>query len=428
MISGAPNNFAGGVESWDAAYGFQLFSNFANLQSNEAPVFTGSIERVSIYSGSISGSKFEQTLGIIQPRLERLMATPWFNSTAVESQVDDTVFWIGGLNASTSTLTVMVEVVSTPTHGSLLTANNTVVINGQLLNLGNTTRFPVRYRASPVDYFNVPAVTACGVPLTLEPENVTYRLVGTDPMDHHVLTVSDAVLQPIYVVHVNHRPTLLVPVQATAATDQPNGLGARPRYFVEGIQLLDTADQNIDRVRIDVWAFNGTLTLNTHFLHLANFESCLDRYFSSWQCFGTGDHNRNMTFLAQPSDVELILSNLQYDAFDIGQSDEIVIQAFDGVGGQCLDSSELTVFVDNYGMSFRTIQRGCYALQASVSVPAITRKAWTKMEHGNESMLTQVITSILLVTLSIFICCSASWCTRRCFRIKHSQKEPGTGT
>ncbi len=422
VISSAPNNFGSGLEWWSAAYGIQLFSNFVSLPSNPAPVFTGSIQKCSFYSGSVAANHFDQTLGNFSATPAGLVADAWVNSTTIEGSTVEAVFWIGGFNASSPTLMVMVEIMSLPTHGSLFAVNQTEIAKGEWLELGSMTRIPVGYRAFSMDYFNVPAITASGVPLALESENFTFRLIGIDPMDHQIVTTSDPVMQSVYVVHVNHRPLLLAPTQAIAAQDQPSGLGARPTYVVDGVKLLDTVDQNIDRVRINVWAFNGTLTLNREYLHLADFESCLDRYYSSWQCIGSGDHNRNMTFLAEPSNVELILSQLQYDAFYVDQSDEIVIQAFDGAGGQCLDPKELTSYLDEHGQSFQTVQNGCFAVQANVLVPAIARKAWNQMGHGNGSTISQVITSVIFGALLILMCFTTSWCMNRCAIMMRAKK------
>ena len=118
---------------------------------------------------------------------------------------------------------------------------------------------------------------------------------------------------------------------------------------------------NVDKVRVSVWANNGSLYLNQDFLSLADFVKCASRYVyanvSNWRCTGRGRSDRNMTFVAQPDDVSKLLNGMVYAPYFGNNDDYINIQIFDGQDGDCLVDDEHV----KYGNKVSGIMMECYS-------------------------------------------------------------------
>lgn len=383
VISRLRNEFQPNLAKWDPNLTLQLFSNHI-----EPSHFTGSLHQVFIYNQAIDK---DQVTFIYERGLERFnhqrndrkplqLVANTEPSNVVQGQASS--FSVGGYNASTNDWQVMVEITSLPQFGLLLGDDGPVNAPGYRIPLtGNAIRTSLFYRAWSEGYFNVPSFSYSGQDLEKPGEFFSYRLIALDSRDEEtILGWSEPVQQDLDVIHVNHPPLLLAPMNVfVAPVIDSSGATARPVASVEGLELQDP-DLNMDRVRVDIWAENGTLTIQKEFLRLADFESCSTRS-SAWQCHGTGLANRNMTFLAEPDDASKIFSSLQYNAFFWDQEDVIVVRVYDGSGGPCLKEEEHRVrfstndnFFDDNARIFNTIHDECFEIVASIHIPAVTRQ------------------------------------------------------
>ena len=217
---------------------------------------------------------------------------------------------------------------------------------------------------------------------TNEPSNPTQQ----PPPQYKLISISPIVTQIIHVVHVNHPGTLIVPNPlqiAVSSSDIPwrplkniadvtTSQQMSKALLLSPIQYIDTYDYDMDYVRVDIWVeyeSGGVLTLHDDGIHLANFcqnqivlafntsnddivEHTNDTTSSSnqsWNCQGNGLQNHNMTFVAIPSDIEIILRYLQYEHIVIENEDiqnerndpNIYIRIYDGIGGMCLNERTL---------------------------------------------------------------------------------------
>jgi hypothetical protein len=281
---------------------------------------------------------------------------------------------------------------------------------------------------------------------------------------------SEPIQQELAIVHVNHPPSLVVPAHARIVPqeEQPTnttGIGARPIALLEGVTLKDP-DQNMDRVRVDLWALYGTLTLSDEGLELANFDcpatttTTTSNSIVSWQCFGTGMANRNMTFLAEPDDVSSLLSHLQYNAFSWDQTDEIGVRIFDGAEGPCIseeehqrttfttndnflleleDTTTTTTTHSNKGLLYHTIREDCFMIETSIPVPGVPRPdadadAATTLHDDGKSLVNSLLDVkdfgiadaifwSVLVILLVCGCCGCRFCIR-CIRVRGRKVYP----
>lgn len=198
---------------------------------------------------------------------------------------------------------------------------------------------------------------------------------------------------------------------------------------------LDTAGtsggnfKNIDRIRVDLWATNGTLTLgfdDGSLLGLADFVSCADRTYSGWQC-KVGD--RNLTFVTEPNHAAHSLEYLEYTALNWNTEDKIVALRFDSNGGPSLDPLEKQARYSG-GLEqlnqrqYWTIHDDCSQANATIAVP-IPTMSWNPSESGfqeegffrslfqfNKFGTPDIIFLALLGSLIVWCCSSVLTCIR----------------
>ena len=380
------------ISHWNPSYNLQLFAN--HLRSHNNTFFDGTIHHVSIYDEPLDEWQIrtayheglERIQSVTSDRPLHLVASTFDTTILVQGRTDDLAFPIGGFNASKpGGWHIVVEITSLPVSGSLRSVHGPVLNPGFRIPLvGESTRTLVLYDAYTPDFFTVPSSSYSGIDLNVHPEVFMYRIIAIDAKQGDiVLGTSQEVTKRIHVVHVNHPPKFqpLSSVRVEQDTSETKGFRSRPKAKITGLQLLDS-DENIDRVRVDVWASNGTITVRDDYQTLADYTSCADRTFSPWQCFGDGSADRNMTFLAEPDDAASILSNLQYNAFFWDNHDLVVVRVFDGVGGPCLDEQEHNLsrrFIANDhpfdGAAIdllRTIHDGCYQVTANIVIPPMS--------------------------------------------------------
>ena len=235
----------------------------------------------------------------------------------------------------------------------------------------NIESFEFRVRAYL--YFNNTNSSSSGT----NERNETTNTMPPSQSQFKLISISSIMTQMIHVVHVNHPGTLIMPTPVHAIVTR---IPLRSATFSDGatmatkidamilspIQYADTADYDIYHVRVDIWVEHGTGFLSLHEDGLQRARFCQNDSNASWindtmhtdetklwNCHGNGTHNQNMTFVAIPSDIEVILRYLRYESIVVhdndiqGQSPEdtidrrIHIRVSDGIGGtMCLNEWE----------------------------------------------------------------------------------------
>jgi hypothetical protein len=343
-------------------------------------VFQGAIRQVTFYSEELTedqiAEEFQLGVGPASSTFIELVARASVEALLIpQDQSTGTRFWIGGFNASSTTLPLAVEILSFPIRGLVfLVGEEEVVVlvdaiaanATKILPLSaNFTGFFLEYRLTESsDYFSVPSTNVEGEFLEMAVESLIFRTIAVETKESLVAS-SQPITILINVQHVNHRPEWNAPKSATVSV-----IAGLPVVRVGTIQLVDQLDRNTDRVRIDISTSNGQLTLDPLYAGLADFGSCSSRIFSDWQCQGNGVGDRLMTFVAVPEDIEGILSNLNYTSLGLlGASDEIVLTAYDGAGGSCLDPREHASSLDPSAPM--TLHRGCFQVRTIIRIPAV---------------------------------------------------------
>lgn len=138
---------------------------------------------------------------------------------------------------------------------------------------------------------------------------------------------------------LNGAPKLSVPTEAllTSASSEK----FEYEYTIDGITFVNPMATQTDAVRVDLMAYfkTGSLRLNEENKFLADFKNCTLRRYSDWKCKGDG-RGKDMTFIANPSNLDRILSNLVFEAYSSKAEDQIIIRVYYGEGGDCLSSEE----------------------------------------------------------------------------------------
>jgi len=284
------------------------------------------------------------------------------------------------------------------------------------------------------DYFSVPTQSYNGTTFPFNDfpgESFSYRLVAVRKGNHehnhnaeHANTIqgvpvllgqSDSIRQELLIIHRNHPSTLQgLPEQIIQPERQSSGIGDFPVGTLgNNVVLLDQADYDIDRVRVQIWAHNGSITIDLeddvkeamtleitdchmpslHPVSLTrssstNSSSPLSEAspaspFAAYTKICDGRNDRNMTFLATPTDVSKILSNIQYNAFHWDRSDSITIRIFDG---PCVsdDDEQDDESYYRYGyilpLTTTPIRDECFLSVAEIHVPAIS----LPIGHGSD--------------------------------------------
>jgi hypothetical protein len=330
----------------------------------------------------------------------------------------------GDLNTSTMFWDVAVEIMTLPMYGDLLKIDDTSRIRdagSRIVLLGQQTRTVVRYqqRLSDENYFSIPTSSWNGTRLStadMPLESVSFRLVAISKDDPpQVYGVSETVEQTLSIIHRNHQPSILAPYIAKIPDQQPSLLGGSPSALIENITIFDPDDYDIDQIRVDVHAENGTVSiLDDEVRALADFDSCTNRRpavnhsdlfplasLEAWSCQGNGIDDRVMTFIATPGDATRILSNLRYDFFQWEQEGAVNLAVYDGSGGPCLDEAEHIAGRVNI-TDYQTIHGECFRLSHRIHVPAVGRPAIIK----DDSIEGQTIFIVIIVSIVLgCVCC-----------------------
>eukprot|EP00934_Nitzschia_sp_Nitz4_P004987 Nitzschia sp. Nitz4//scaffold113_size70149//21396//23273//NITZ4_005946-RA/size70149-processed-gene-0.56-mRNA-1//1//CDS//3329533329//4977//frame0 len=387
VVDNAPNRLP---KPWASLVGdstAQLFS----VDDEEFPSFDGSVHSLALYTEPLP----EQEIATLYEQGLDQLGAAWEQRTLLEitpdmlpallTQGKSSSFWVGG-NANTKLTgwTMYLEIHNLPLYGNLrMSEEGRYIQSGQRIPLDDASELELWYRPQAEEFFNIPTNNYLGVNLERPNEYFTYQLLAVanhGAGDSMVIGQSEIVSHPLSLVHVNHALSLDAPLQVHVPKDQSSEIGKRPVAFLTNIAVDDSLDYNVDRVRVDLWALNGTLTISDDLLHLIDFASCRggERYEilgsrtnPSWSCHGTGTGNRNMTFVAAPGHLSKILSSVQYDAFYWNQEDTITLRIFDGENGQCLSVKEHEKAYTDVGYYVSTSSPECFDFVRNITVPPV---------------------------------------------------------
>ena len=269
-------------------------------------------------------------------------------------------------NSTTDAWVPAVEIISAPTQGTLHRAgraNQEALAPGVVLTLEEDGTTPVVYSILNHTDFSLPTTTADQVPLSDQTmDSFEFRLLALNASTYEILSSTETVQQPIPVLNVNDPPTLSAPPLANITTEK-SVLG-RYWYEITGIIIDDHLDRDVDLVRVDIWALNGTISLHEDWLDLADFSSCSVRQYTDWRCQGRGKHDRNATFVATPENANKLLEHVRYRPYYKNIEDAVYIRVHDGAGGECLDPAEHAL----YGNDVLSYHPRCVTLEATVDV------------------------------------------------------------
>jgi len=342
VVEGTRSKLDPTLRSWDGS--FKLFLMGFNHG------YSSSLSMMSIYVQDLSKSEISNLYAFRKPLIE----TDRMHRRTLKIKVGDlpiralsqgecSVVDIDpdlDLSALSSTAPhdwiIMVEISSLPNHGLLSVSSGTPV------NLHDRFLYPMSLLYKPASgYFNAPNTSCNGTNLRLEPEKFSYRVVALG-YDEEVLASSVRKVHQLVVWHVNHIPTIRPPKKQTLL--EPDESFTQPGVKIEGIQVIDGVDKDIDCIRVDLWVEHGALVLANP--ETVDFTTCrLDERKaridgSTWGCHGNGNLERSMTFVATPSSASRVLSDIVYRGFQFDQADELFIRIYDGVNGPCLSARE----------------------------------------------------------------------------------------
>jgi hypothetical protein len=440
------------LQSWDPTYTLQLFSN----HMVGGVLYGGLIHKVSIFSNDLLPHDVQTMYeeGLEERKQEFIFdpneplhviaaALPAENITVVQGL--STSIPIGGdMNTSSPFWDLMVEFISLPKFGYLMSLNTDIVrrVGDRIIVDGGLTRTHVMYWQAEEDYFSVPKYSFNGTRLPHGNESFSYRLVVVNRDDpDQLFGWSEPVEQGITVIHANHEPKLYSPNQVVLPAAQNTKDYERPFATLGDVILQDEADYNINKVRVDLWCRNGTLSIaNAKTRDLADFASCMQRPAGllstayPWQCHGDGLKDRNMTFIATPDEASEILSNIQYDAFYWEQEDTITLKVFDGSGGSCL-SEEDHLQGRYHPMEYKTVHDGCFEVVKRIKVPPVSQPKNPNPYVGLRGYLYEIFVDLkdfgqadfifwgVALLLLILLCCLAKCLFNCCFACLRRRSE-----
>jgi Concanavalin A-like lectin/glucanases superfamily len=330
-------------------------------------MFGGAIHQIDIFDQFLMASQIaalhEEGIISVPPSEIKVAAKADEASNRLHQYAADSLSLnLGSWNTSSTVLMLEVELLSLPQHGIVTLDSVEVTANSRFPVAMGSSSIALDYKLKTSDYFNVPAVNAYNEDLHLGSESFNFRVLAFNAKSE-LIAKSPTVAQNVHVVHINHPGTLTVPDEAFLDVFDPT------LAVVTGIDFADPLDYNMDRVRVDLWAEHGQLSLQPAYRPLANFDSRCHVDASKWQCVGDGIMDQNMTFLAIPNDIPFILRNLGYQSLSPGTMDKITIRVSDGSGGMCLDETEHAQYHDLLGNTFTSIRDECFQIQAVVGVP-----------------------------------------------------------
>ena len=265
-----------------------------------------------------------------------------------------------GADQATTKRALKYQIAKLPGHGYLLDpddATKTRLAVGSIISKEDVppyTGVAVTY-VSDKDYFNYPAKKNNGTALDADYDSFDFNVVLSGAPGAKSLSVT----QEVRVQNVNDLTALVMdsvlPLSVYSFTStamtfeedckgkfKDNGACKIPQVLkIYNIHATDV-DHGVDRVvvKIDTTHSVSMLSLNRAALKYADFNTCKTAdpiAGRDWTCRGDGDSDSEMTFLAQPGDLNLLFQGLKYEFIGTGPTTEnVTITIYDGADGLCL--------------------------------------------------------------------------------------------
>ena len=468
------------LDNWNSTYGVMLFSDLVppivTLSNAPDRIFAGAIHTIKMYdfavqdedasilfqaglrsgitstNGTVSDEEHNDGTGSINTNTTN--SPPRLTATCPdillkEGSTEKAPFTVGGeaygVNVSNN---VFAEMISVPTYGKLMFNGITIMAGDRIPTNSINNRAILTFGGLKEDFFNVATRTSNGVDLGVEVASFEFRLIELDD-DSNVRFASTSIRPLIQVVNVNDIPLLVVPEEIYLTGERSSQ--ERDIYIINGIHLNDSKDRNVDKVRVEleVLGKSGELELNEEYLYLAEFSECSIRSYSAWKCRGKNGSGRVLTFVAEPGDVDFILSDMRYTPYFLKSDDQIVVRVFDGQGGECLDAAEHKRWIGNNATSAsiataksssaaqKSIHQRCTLTMSAIYIPKpedakrypgeekkipkrnSIQKVWDNFFSlfNNNYILVGILGISILLVLIVVVCCCL-----RCRAKKRGQK------
>lgn len=296
-----------------------------------------------------------------------------------------------------SSFVVEIQLVLLPEKGFLL-------LEGDKVKVGTNFSFPntLAYTLTDDLFFDSPNINALGIESGFPSESFSYRLRSFDD-DGFLVAQSRAIHFPIRVQLANHRPEIKPPDRVV-----PSGA----TWTISGLELLDSLDHDMNLVRVDVVSLHGRVTVPTEKgrKRLRRYE-CSGRSSSPWQCTGDGYQDRRLIFVAAPSEVTLILHDLEYQNLSPvrPEADNVTVTVYDGKEGDCLTETEHLHYQEALGNSYPSLHPyGCVSVQVVIPIPGFSVESTgvNVFDEGNQadSILPDMLFWVLFSATLVFFC------------------------
>ncbi|KAJ1447760.1 hypothetical protein M885DRAFT_575447 [Pelagophyceae sp. CCMP2097] len=267
-----------------------------------------------------------------------------------------------------------------------------------------TTGAAVTYVGTP-NYFSLPTTTWDGAALTVDADAFGYEAFACSNPGR----VSTAVVQKVEVRNVNDKPKLTASTLDFAVYAVGGGSADSEfpdRVELTGLTLDDAGDRDVDAVRVTIRAGKGILTLAK--AGDADFNSnayCFGQ--PEWQCEKDGVSDRDFTFIATPSEVNLLLKGLSYQSAFSSISDTVTILVYDGIGKNCLAAHKT-----------ESVRDKCFASNVTLNVEVGSYSTFAAASSSSSETVLGLPTTFLVggVVAALVVLCVCGCCVCRARR------------
>jgi Concanavalin A-like lectin/glucanases superfamily len=353
------NNFNPNLQHWYlASSSLQLFGARYGEGS-----FRGSIHQLDIFDVDLNATEINELYneGIDYVKPESVQVAANLEQVVILQNATKPTFHLGSVNTSSPVLNLEIQLLSLPEHGVLTLDGLLVELKQRLPIPMGSSSILLEYHANSSTYFNVPSSNAFNESL-FDGDFFTFKVVARDFRQIQIAS-SSAETRNVNVIHVNHQGILVTPQEVSRDLIDPRFV------TVSDIEYSDPLDMNVDFVRVDLRVSHGELSLFPTYRDRADFVSCATRA-GEWSCVGDGINDKEMTFLAIPDDVQLVLSSLSYRTDHPSQAGELIIRKSDGAEGTCLTQSEHAHLMGLDGDGAFVARNECFQSQSKIFIPS----------------------------------------------------------
>jgi len=230
---------------------------------------------------------------------------------SVSQEDNDVASLVSIYGSDANKRTVIYQVISTPRKGIIYDIENPTVPMKESDILSQRSSFPYNeaakllYKSIP-GWFSIPDSMANGTLLRIRQDSFTFKTIALDADGQLGQDASLPVEHIVQVMNVNDPPVFDVSetqltVHATSSLlseddfcwDLPKRETCFCAVQLRNVSLIDS-DLNVDRIRIDISANIGFLSLNADDLQLADFNTCINRT-GHWNCEGSGTNDQKVS-------------------------------------------------------------------------------------------------------------------------------------